>query len=706
MRRSATEFFFWFRIVAGSVLCTGSALLFLSTSGAEQVSTGRSFAESQGTGVPFGAGRHEARAHPMQQVGSIQQMSAAELAGYLATTPATRSTFLATWEPASGATGYRLDVSSDSAFANFVPGYRDLDVGNVTAQAVTGLARGTTYYYRVRSYGQGGAGASSNAVSVMTVATTGLIIQPTFDTSITGDPNSAAIQAAIYRAIAIYENLYSDPITVRIFFRYSTNNPDGTPIGVNGPVALSLFGLSIQPWSTYITQLRADARSANDVTANNSLPATALATSLAISTANGRALGFNTPTTTFANGTFGTGGPYDGIVTLNSNYTFQFTRPAVANFDAQEFVEHEIDEVIGLGSYLDCTYCQNNSALRPQDLFSWSSAGVRNTTSSGSRYFSINGGSSSIVSFSQASNGDHGDWLSPSCPQTTPRVQNAFNCSGQSSDVAATSAEGINLDVIGYDLGNGNAAQSRFDFNRDGKPDFVLLKPSTGSTGVWYMNNNIYVSSATAAAIPPGWELIDIADFNGDGKPDYLLFNPTSLRSAIYYMNNNVYLSSVYGPTLPAGWTLVGAADFNNDGRPDYIIFNPVTLQTVIWYMNNSVYLSAVSGPTLSPGWKFIGAADFNRDGKNDYLLFNQSTHQTAIWYLNGVVRTSSAFGPTIASGFSLIGTADFNGDGKTDFVLFNPTTRQTALWYLNNNVMTGSAYGPVVTSGWVLKAP
>jgi hypothetical protein len=31
-------------------------------------------------------------------------------------------------------------------------------------------------------------------------------------------------------------------------------------------------------------------------------------------------------------------------------------------------------------------------------------------------------------------------------------VQNAFSCTGQSSDIAATSPEGINLDVIGYDL--------------------------------------------------------------------------------------------------------------------------------------------------------------------------------------------------------------------------------------------------------------
>src|SRR5205085_8592761 len=90
--------------------------------------------------------------------------------------------------------------------------------------------------------------------------------------------------------------------------------------------------------------------------------------------------------------------------------------------------------------------------LRPQDLFSWSSAGVRNVTTSGSRYFSIDGGTTDLVGFNQNPSGDRGDWLSDTCPQANPFVQNAFSCMDQSSDVTATSPEGINLDVIGYDL--------------------------------------------------------------------------------------------------------------------------------------------------------------------------------------------------------------------------------------------------------------
>ena len=56
----------------------------------------------------------------------------------------------------------------------------------------------------------------------------------------------------------------------------------------------------------------------------------------------------------FPDGTIGPGGPFDGIVTLNSAQPFSFTRPLISgSFDAQRAVEHEIDEVMGLGSYLN-----------------------------------------------------------------------------------------------------------------------------------------------------------------------------------------------------------------------------------------------------------------------------------------------------------------------------------------------------------------
>ena len=298
--------------------------------------------------------------------------------------------------------------------------------------------------------------SKGSADAVTATSNSGLVINATFDSSITTNANSAAIQAMINQAIAIYQSTFTDPVTVSILFRYSTTQPNGAALG-GGSLAQSNYVIYTVPWNTYINPLKADAKTANDTTANASLPANPLSTNIFPTSANGRAVGLNTPPAMFANGSVAAGGPYDGIVTLNSAQPFQFTRPPASNnYDALRSTEHEIDEILGLGAL------NGGTSLRPQDLFSWSSAGTRNLTTSGTRYFSIDGGSTNIVGFNQIAGGDLGDWVSLSCPQANPYVQNAFSCAGQMSDVSVNSPEGINLDVIGYDLSN-PAATLRID---------------------------------------------------------------------------------------------------------------------------------------------------------------------------------------------------------------------------------------------------
>ncbi len=78
------------------------------------------------------------------------------------------SGFKANWGSVTGATGYRLDVSTDPAFGSFVSGYQNLDAGSNLSASVTGLTSSTTYYYQVRAYNGAGASASSNAITVTT----------------------------------------------------------------------------------------------------------------------------------------------------------------------------------------------------------------------------------------------------------------------------------------------------------------------------------------------------------------------------------------------------------------------------------------------------------------------------------------------------------------------------------------------------------
>ena len=154
----------------------------------------------------------------------------------------------------------------------------------------------------------------------------------------------------------LYESLFSDPITIDILFRFSDTppGPEGTPVRSRpGVLAASFSTIYTLPWNDFISALRG-IHGPQRYMAIASLPARPLSTNIAPSSANGRAVGLNTPHALFADGSFGQGGPYDGIVTLNSVQPFWFSRPLISgSFDAQLAVEHEMDEIMGLGSYLN-----------------------------------------------------------------------------------------------------------------------------------------------------------------------------------------------------------------------------------------------------------------------------------------------------------------------------------------------------------------
>src|SRR5262245_35857071 len=84
----------------------------------------------------------------------------------------------------------------------------------------------------------------------------GLDIIPIFDSSITSDPNAAAIMGVINSAIQEYEIKFADPITVNIEFHEITS-------GLGQSSAFFATGT----YSAYRDALQADATTSNDAIA-------------------------------------------------------------------------------------------------------------------------------------------------------------------------------------------------------------------------------------------------------------------------------------------------------------------------------------------------------------------------------------------------------------------------------------------------------
>jgi len=497
--------------------------------------------------------------------------------------------------------------------------------------------------------------------------TTGLIINPTFDATVTSNANSAAIQSMVNQAVTILQAQFSDRITVSILFRFSTTGPTGQPVG---GLAQSMFPIYPIAWNNYRQSLVTDARTANDATAIASLPAAPPTNNIILSSANGRSLGLNTPGTLNSNGS--NGGTFDGIVTLNSSQSFSFVRPPGGRYDALRAAQHEIDEILGLGSYI-------NSGLNdyePQDLFSWSGPGIRNATAGGTRFFSINGGISNIVGFNQMGGGDYGDWLSSNCPQTNNYVQNAFSCPGQIADVTATSPEGINLDIIGYNPGNA-PAQFTFDYDGDVRSDISVFRPSSGS---WYLLRSR--AGTTGLNFGLSSDKIVPADFDGDGKTDIAVYRPSTGVWFIIDSSTQALEYRVFG----IGEDLPVAADYDGDGRADIAVFRP---SSGTWYRQNSsngMFTAVQFGATTDK--PTVG--DFDGDGKADIAVFRPSN---GVWY--HVNSSNGAFsGEQFGISSDITVPGDYDGDGKTDVAVYRASN---GFWYIkksSNSMFVATQFG------------
>ena len=277
-----------------------------------------------------------------------------------------------------------------------------------------------------------------------------LTIKATFDSSITSLSAAPQIEAAFNAAASIFQNAFTDPVTVNIPVSWGKVN--GQTIGSG------ILGASWVQWNSGYTQsqvksyLKAAATTANDTIAVNNLPTVSPAgNSFDIPRAEAKALGLLSSTSTASDG-------YIGFGYTPSSFTFNDSAGvASGTYDFIGIAAHEIEEVLGRISTLNST---SPSGATIFDLFRYGAAGNPNFSRTAASYFSIDGGVTNLDPFNISGGGDRSDWSSVA--GTATDAQLSYLTSGTKFTISTSDL--VALDILGWDSRS-------------------LTTPSPGSTG-------------------------------------------------------------------------------------------------------------------------------------------------------------------------------------------------------------------------------
>jgi hypothetical protein len=338
-----------------------------------------------------------------------------------------------------------------------------------------------------------------------------LVINPTFDSSITDDPHASAIEADLKTMVANFESEYTTPITVNVKFAE-----------IKSGLAESLTNLVLETYPAYVKALAAHATSADDKAAVASLPGGTKnpvngGAYVELTDANARALGFSASPS----------GGYDATVSLNMSL-FNLSRFSINpnKYDLIASSSHEMDEVLGIGSTLD-NYNYNQPIptqwVDAEDLFRYkygTSTRSFNTNPSTDAGFSFNGGQTFLPPrFNQDKGGDFNDWYN--LGNLPPEVQDA---NGTPGTTTAVGVELIVLDVLGYTLAPGITGGFRADLlpagmNGWSSPLVVTTTKGaiTDSTSIT-TNQTVYLDSAILNQGPADTFTSLKSDVTLDGK--------------------------------------------------------------------------------------------------------------------------------------------------------------------------------------------
>ena len=232
-----------------------------------------------------------------------------------------------------------------------------------------------------------------------------------------------------------------------------------------------------------------------------------------------------------------------------------------------------------------------------------------------------------------------------------------------------------------------------YDFNADGRMDFITLAPNATSVDIYFGNTSGGFTKHSTYTSYQNKQIKHVltGDFNGDGYGDFAYYRVglPPLQAGLYEYDIVTFDGAVFTHNcrLGAGGSeeraMVG--DFNGDGKDELLLEYNSTVIGIDGFFATGGITWGTDLLNWFPNSKY--QLDFNGDGKTDVFVMDAGGYR--IYNLSGNAFTQIDSGPYPNNNTGVY-FGDFNGDGKTDLltqkVSYGSDYNETAVQYATGN--------------------
>jgi hypothetical protein len=246
------------------------------------------------------------------------------------------------------------------------------------------------------------------------------------------------------------------------------------------------------------------------------------------------------------------------------------------------------------------------------------------------------------------------------------------------------------------------AANAPLDFDGDGKTDYVIARPTSGSL-IWYLQRSTagfqgLQWGATSGGSSPTNDRVVPADYDGDGKWDICVWRPGAQATFYILRSSNNTLQSV--PWGATGDNPNLTQDFDGDHKADPTVVREYN-GYLYWFIRQSTNNTLRIETYGIAGLDVPVRGNYDGDAKADLAVYRggypspSSTYY--VWRSSNNTLQTQQFGN---ANVDEMVPGDYDGDGKTDFAIFRTTN---GVWYWlqsSNGQVRGAQFGTATTDG------